>query len=92
MPNPRRTAAELQQAKLIAFLQEDNARMAAALAALQAPAEPYIALCAVDHPGYHETTVLRWCARGLVDSKREGSRWFCKQSSVYARIKRLTGE
>ena len=71
---------------------QEIASLKTQLAALQAKQpEPYVALKSVDRHGSHETTLLRWCERGLIDSKREGSRWFCRQGSVNAWIKRLAG-
>jgi hypothetical protein len=88
--NPNRASLASQQ-RLIDALRSDNARLAATIAELTAPPEPYIPIKAADHHGYHETTLLRWCERGLIDAKREGSRWFCRQSSINNRIKRLNG-
>jgi hypothetical protein len=87
-----RTKAELENQLASYSRENENLRkQLAALQAAQLPPELFIALKAVDHHGYHETTVVRWCERGLIDSKREGSRWFVKQSSVDAWIRRLQG-
>jgi hypothetical protein len=102
MPAPRLTRAALLienqhlRERLAAMTPPSYSReienLKAKLAALSQPQpEPYVALKSVDRHGYHETTLLRWCERGLIDSKREGSRWFCRQGSVNAWIKRLAG-
>jgi hypothetical protein len=104
MVNPRRTVAELQQeiaalrAQLAALPRlgyvRENESLRAQLAELQSaqPPSPYIALKAVDGRGYSIDSLKRWGRRRLIDSKRVGSRWFCRQSSVDAWIKRSHNE
>jgi hypothetical protein len=92
MASPRTSKpSAIQMERIITTLRADNTRMRGTIAALQAPPEPYIAIKSVDHHGYHKSTLLRWAERGLIDAKQEGSRWFCRQSSVNSRIKRLSG-
>jgi hypothetical protein len=102
MPAPRRTKAELLsenqhlRERLAAMTPPSYSReienLKAKLAAMQAaPFEPYVALKSVDRHGYDPITVWRWARHGLIDTKREGKRWFVKQSSLDARIRRLTG-
>jgi hypothetical protein len=64
----------------------------AKLAALSQPPESFVALKSADRHGYDPITVWRWARHGLIDTKREGKRWFVKQSSINARIRQLTGQ
>jgi hypothetical protein len=83
MPAPRTKAALLieneqlrQKLATLPRLEFEYAQLQAQLEALQTSPEPFVALKAADHHGYHETTLLRWCERGLIEARREGSRWF----------------
>jgi hypothetical protein len=88
----REERAELR-AMLAAFKRAGHSReianLEAQLAAFQAqqpPPEPYIALKAINRHGYDPATVWRWARHGLIDTKRENKRWFCRQPSVNASI------
>jgi hypothetical protein len=103
MPADRRTKAELQSentklhAQLATLSRLDYVReienLRSQLAALQAiqPPPAYIALKAVNGHGFCANTLKRWGRQGLIDTKREGSRWFCLQSSVDLFVARLKG-
>jgi hypothetical protein len=73
-------------------LQATNAKLAARLASLDIPAEPWVPLkVAAFDCGLNYERARRWAEKGLFEAERDGKRWICNASSLMARKQRLTG-
>jgi hypothetical protein len=67
-----------------------NAALAARVAELELPEEPWMALKPAAYECKLQTETARvWCVRGQVIAKQDGHRWLTKVSSLMARRDRL---
>jgi hypothetical protein len=67
-----------------------NAVLAARVAELELPEEPWVALKPAAYECKLQTETARvWCVRGHVIAKQDGHRWLTKLSSLMARRDRL---
>jgi hypothetical protein len=86
MPNPRRQPSASEMRRLIADLQADNDRLRAALAPPH-----FVPVKAAEARGFSSETIRRWCHRGLVKHRWDGTRLLVDQTDLTARVNRLTG-
>jgi len=92
MPSPRpATPAESRLQRLVDTLREDNARLQAQLEA-SLPVPHFVPIKVAQAFGYSTETVRRWCHRGLVNHRWDGSHLLVDQVDLTARCKRLTGQ